>query len=330
LISAVYDYALSRLNELRRRVDEAILLHVIKNVEARWVKKPPAQLEYYPDVCGIDSGYNYAEFRGYALYIVDAVLSAVDRYGSEWFDYEVDVDVVGSTTLESDLTYISTHLEMSLAARNTARCSYILFDGGLLAKYIRLSKAAAEGVGVNRYSPARTLREFLYMIGAHPKKVVFFSKNSSAKDLLGMVKGDVYYIERLTEGATGFTKPFNLESSKMRGVSALASRFREELKNVSGVSLHPYVVYARFDSFKRVYRLEFVAEGDEDANETANRLFKAISAVSVSGYPYQLMRADQLARIGDRDVEKLASILGLSSEPRGREPLEVFAFVRRR
>ncbi|NPA96826.1 MAG: DNA double-strand break repair nuclease NurA [Crenarchaeota archaeon] len=323
MLPQALDKALSSFGSLRSKVDEALVKDQLRRVKWMWLVYTPSASRRLR-VAGIDSGYNFIEYRGYALYVVDAACVSIDSLeGGEEVFGDADTDVISSSFIESELAAYSIAMEIELARRALDSADLVVVDGSLVAKFATLARAAESGFEIERLkgiSFRRVLDELIYLVGLYPSKIVFLAKNTSSKDVLGLVKGDVYYFDRYT-AEVGFSKPVALEDCSSIGSRALGSRMRGEIKRLVGSSASVYVTYARLRDGARVYRLELVVEDGESPRERVKRVVEALSAVEVQGYPYPLLRADQLARVSERDVERVATVLGISRDPVAREIL---------
>jgi len=326
LLPQALDKALSSFGALRSKVDEALVRDQLRRVKWMWLVYTPNPFPKATRVSGIDSGYNFIEYRGYALYVVDAACVTVDvEGGGEEVEGSADTDVISSSFIESELAAYSISMEIELARQALRSSDLVVVDGSLVAKFATLARAAELGLEIEKLkgvSFRRVLEELIYLVGLYPSKIAFLAKNTSSKDVLGLVKGDVYYFERYTS-EIGFSKPLALEECSSIGSRALGSRIRGEIKRLVGIGASVYVTYARLREGGRVYRIEFVVEDGESARERAKSIVDALAMVEVGGYPYPLLRADQLARVSERDVEKVATVLGIASDPMAREGLWV-------
>ena len=328
MLPQTLDRALSMFGTLRSKIDEVLLVDTVRRIRSAWVRYTPRDNPYLRrvSVAGIDSGYNYAEYRGYALYVVNAVWVAIGSGGEELADGLVDIDISSSTALEYELSILSIAMEIEAMKRVLSDVDIVLVDGSLVAKFYRLLRAGEEGLdglGMSKARPGTYMKELLYTLALHPTKIFFLSKNTNSKDVLGLVKGDLYYFERYTEGCAGYSKPLLLEESSQRGTANLAKVFRRLVKDVVGTEVLPVVTYVRLEPFARVYRLEFVVERGEDVDSRVRYFMDSINPYTVAGYPYPLMRADQLARVSDADLERIKAVLGIVGDPYAREPLAV-------
>ncbi len=322
------DRALSMFGAIRSKIDEVLLVDGVRRVQSLWIGYVPKYNPYLRrlSIAGIDSGYNYAEYRGYALYVANVVWVIIGGDKGEIADGFADIDVSSSTMLEHELSILSITMEIEAVKRVLDRADLVLVDGSLVAKFYRLLRARDEGLdilGSKKVSLREAMNELLYAVALYPGKVVFLSKNSNAKDVLGLVKGDVYYFERYTDGVPGYSRPLLLEESSQRGSATLARVLKHSIKDVVGLDATPVATYIRLEPFARVYRLEFVAERDDDPETRVRYVMDALSLYTIAGYPYPLMRADQLAKVSDTDLERIRAVLGIVSDPYSREPLAV-------
>ncbi|HDI02326.1 MAG TPA: DNA double-strand break repair nuclease NurA [Ignisphaera sp.] len=326
MLPQTVDKALTMFGVLRSKIDESLLIDGIRKIRSLWKVHRPNLNPYVKKVSigAVDSGYNYTEYRGYALYVVNAVWIAIEQGIGEAADGIVDIDVSSSSSLELELSILSIAMELEAAKKILDRVDILLIDGSLIAKFFRLLRAKDQIFDIfieKKLSLQDILRELIYLSTLYSKKVVFISKNSNAKDVLGYVKGDIYYFERYTEGQPGFSKPMVLEESRQKGTAILAKIFSYSAKDVVGIHAKPVVTYVRLEPFSRVYRIEFVAEEGEDLETRVKYVMDLMSPFILSGYPYPLLRADQLARVSDSDLSRIVTVLGIVSDPYSREPL---------
>ncbi|MEM0027339.1 MAG: DNA double-strand break repair nuclease NurA [Ignisphaera sp.] len=327
MLSNALDFALTYFGAIRSKVDEVISFDVARNVKSMWVFYKGYRNSYQKrhKITAIDSGYNYREFRGYALYIQNTVWVSIDGSSEEISNGVVDIDVISSSNIEYDLSLLSSIREIDFVYQLIQNTDIALIDGSLIAVFSKIRKALFDGgnelVEAKGFNIKDVLNNLLITLSLYPSKVFFISKNSTAKDVLGLVKGDIYYFERYTDGMPGYTKPVDLTNSRHIGIAVAAKTFRQSVKRVTGIDATIYMSYARFEPFSRIYRIEFVGEAGEPVEPRIKHLIDVLSQYIVSGYPYPLMRADQIARVSIGDVERIATVLGISSDPYDREPL---------
>lgn len=324
MITLTLDLALERFGFLRNKVDEVVSVDTLELLRSLWTSYRGRQNPYVRrlSVTGIDSGYNYIEYRGYALYVVNTIAVLVSEDREESSEGWVDVDIVTSPNIEYELSLLAMCMEIESIKKMVSKADLVLVDGSLIAMFSKLYKASMdlglevlENKGIN---VEKILKDLVYTVSIYPKKFVFISKNSNSKDLLGLVKGDIYYIERYTDFEPGYTKPVDLASSRHLGVATAVRLFRHYVKKLTGLDLSVGLTYIRFDSFKRVYRVELALEREEDIDGRVRYIINTLSDINISGYPYPLMRAHDLAKISGRDVERIAILLGIAKDPRDR------------
>ena len=327
MLTQTLDVALAMFSSIRSKIDEVISFDVAKKVKSVWIfyRASPSQYIKRLSLAAIDSGYNYKEYRGYALYIQNTVWVTIDSSGKEVYNGVVDIDVTSVSNIEYELSLLSIIREINAMMNLVSSADLVLVDGSLIATFSKLRKASFESdhelLEAKGFNVSKVLKDLIITLSLYPRKFVFISKNSSAKDLLGLVKGDIYYFERYTDGLPGYTKPVSLTESRQMGIAIAAKSFRSIVKSVTGVDETIYVTYIRFEPYARVYRVELVGESGEPVEPRIKHLIDVLSAYTVSGYPYPLMRADQIARVSNGDLERVATVLGVSMDPYDREPL---------
>lgn len=325
MLTKTLDTALLRFNFLRNKIDETVSNDIIKFVKNTWKYYKNSVNPYIKKlaIVGVDSSYNYIEFRGYALYAVNTVSVILDTKREEYVDGSVDIDIVASSNLDQELSLLSMCMEIESIVRKMNEVDMILVDGSLVAMFSRLYKASmSSGYEVLKHKNInleKIIRELVYAVALNSRKFLFISKNSNSRDLLGLVKGDIYYFERFTNFSSGFSKPIDLTNSQNLGVTSVVQLFKRYVKNLTGLTTSIFLTYVRFEDFSKVYRVEFVSESDDNADEYIKHLLDFLSDIIVSGYPYPLIRAHNLAKISNSDMERIALLLGISKDPRDRE-----------
>lgn len=327
MLTQALDTALTLFGSLRSKVDEVISIDVVKEVKSMWTPYRGGRNPYMKrlSIAAIDSGYNYKEFRGYALYIQNTIWVLIDAKGGEQCNGVVDVDVISTSNIEYELSLLSLVREVDIMTKLVNVADFVLVDGSAIAMFSKIRKALLEGdhelLESKGVKLSDVLKNFLITLSLYPRKFVFLSKNSTAKDVLGFVKGDIYYFERYTEGLPGYSKPLNLAESKHLGIALAAKMYAHAMKNVTGIKTSIYMSYVRFEPYARVYRVELVGELGEPVEPRIRYLIDMLSTATVSGYPYPLLRADQVARVSNSDVERIAAVIGVLEDPYGREPV---------
>ncbi|MCS7111558.1 MAG: DNA double-strand break repair nuclease NurA [Ignisphaera sp.] len=327
MLAQVLDVAVSVFGSLRSKIDEVLAVDNITKIKDLWIPYKGSRNPYLKPytIAAIDSGFNYNEYRGYVLYVLNAVSVIINDFMGEKIDGSVDIDVVSCNNIENELSLLSISMEVKTLTKILHAADIILMDGSLIAIFSKLRRASLEDnhellefKGVNT---SQILKELIYSISIYPRKIIFISKNSNAKDVLGFVKGDIYYFERYTDGLPGHSKPIHLTHSRHLGIQTANRVFRRMVRDVAGIDISIAVSYVRFEPFSRIYRLEIPLEPGEDADTRIKHFMDVVSDFTVAGYPYPLMRADQMARVGLEDINRIAGILGILRDPRAREPL---------
>ncbi len=328
MLTQTLDITLEMYDFIRGKIDENLTIDNIEKIRSLWIPYKPYNNPYLRKksiIAAVDSGYNYIEYRGYALYVVNTVWVKLDPRSGEVVDGFVDMDVVGIPNIEYELSLLSMAMEINAALNIINDVDILLMDGSLIAMFSKLRRASIEQghelLETKKIDISRVLKELIYMVSLNPRKIIFISKNSSARDLLGFVKGDIYYFERYTDGIPGYSKPIDLAYSKHLSIATIARVFKNYSRNITGLSNSIGLSYIRFEPFSRIYRVEFVFEPHESLDDILRSLIEDISESTVQGYPYPLIRADQMARIGFEDIARVAALLGVIEDPRGREPL---------
>uniref|UniRef100_A0A7C5XJP1 DNA double-strand break repair nuclease NurA n=1 Tax=Ignisphaera aggregans TaxID=334771 RepID=A0A7C5XJP1_9CREN len=327
MLTQALDIAMTMSKSIKGKVDEILAIDNIAKIKSLWIPYKGFRNPYLKklSIVAIDSGFNYKEYRGYALYALNVVYVTIDNIKGEEINGFVDIDVVSCSNIENELSLLSVAMEIESMVKVLSLADIILMDGSLIAAFSKLRKASLEDshdlLESKGIESSHILKELIYAISIHPRKIVFISKNSNAKDVLGFVKGDIYYFERYTDGLPGYSKPIQLTYSKHLGMATVTKVFRHVVKNIAGVDISIAVSYVRFEPFSRIYRLELPIEPGEDIDTRIKYILDILSDLTISGYPYPLMRADQIARVGLEDINRISGILGISYDPYAREPL---------
>ncbi len=326
MLAKIFDRVLNSFGYLRSKIDEILLSDAEKRIRSLWRVYRAKHNPYlgFTRIAAVDSGYNILEFRGFALYAVSTVWVLIGEDIGEECDGLIDIDISSSSMLESELSLLSILMEFEAIEKIASRADLVLVDGSLIAKSHRLVKALNDGSELLKekgISVQNIVLDRLTTIFTLSRKIVFLSKNSTSKDILSMVKGDVYYFERYTDGLPGYSSPLYAVHARY-GLTVYIARFLESIsKDRTGVTLKPIIAYVRFTPNARVYRLEILVEDLIEAEDRIKHFMNIIEPFTIEGYPYPLMRADSLARISHHDLEALARILGVAQDPYSREPL---------
>lgn len=230
---------------------------------------------------GIDSSWNKRAFQGIDLYAVDAV--AVDSCNK--ILYKKQDNNIGSGRGEK-LESAAMLMEAEMARMASGDVDIVCVDGSFTSRLIR--------------SSTEFITEMANTVRNHAN-IIFISKTSDTKyqfSDLGSKAGDIYYFNRVAKSA-GFSRP--LEVTERRSNLTITE------------------VYAKLKEATPIIKIEIIRTGvlDSDIKSTLDQ----ISYHSVSGYPYCLKLAHKNCKIGDEDIDRLASIYGLQNEIGARDAL---------
>lgn len=297
MLERLVEEASRRAGEIRRKVSE--IERMAESVSKVWVSYSPRPQGAV--MAGVDSGWNYIRYRGFYLYAISVAYSVLGDGATYSRHPSVEVDVIapgdksGVWSISSELWLRGSRMELRAALEAAKRSELVLMDGSLLAKLV---DATHWGERDGRFLSFRDeLEEASIRLS---DRVVFVSKDTESRLLLEGGLGDLHYLELFTKGP-GFTRPVHKMVSKTRVARRL------EWVTVS---------YARLEEGSPVIRLDLPGSASE---KTIERLLDLMHTVSVDGYPYPLILAHEEARVSHRDIESVASILGLEAWPRSRE-----------
>lgn len=337
MLPETLEIAVRNANRIKTAIDEKIAEERLKLIKELWIDFIPRAKSINICIAGIDSGYNYLEYRGYALYIANATWVGICKGMEELGEQMIDVDILSTTLIEKELDMLTTHMEIEAVEKASKLYDLVLVDGSILVRLNMLMKARGshERYIISRKHPEVNpddLRlKILSTLMRNEGKVIYIAKKSYARDLLGLSKGDIYYFERYTQNP-GFSHP--ILASEFSEIEGEGIRFlgfgpmiMEVRKLLANQGLEPnfdaVVSYVRFDYGGRVYRLEIPIFTTQhiDLIEMVKNAIRNILPVCIQGYPYVLARVDSLVRVSNKDVERVAMIVGLYKEPTSREPL---------
>lgn len=295
-----------RLRAVLRELPPLEILELVQSLWSRYSPRPRLLC-----LAGVDSGYNYAEMRGYTIYMVGgAVVSSCSGV-----DGDLRVGLLSSDRdPEAVMAYEAVGLEVSMIERGSRDEQLVLVDGSLISKIgllLRRARQALENPSAAEDLVARLVRSSLR------GRVVFVSKNSTSRDLISAhlpmgsvsLRSDLYYFDRYTL-EPGYTQPLVLGRGREPGsVSSLIAR----ASRISGEDLLVILSYVRLSAGGALMRLEIPSRSSEDPEEAVRAVIDAISG-DPRGYPVVLKEADRVSRISSADVERLRRLLGLWGE----------------
>lgn len=340
MLSEVYDLALLRAEELRRRAEEEWVSEDV--VKKHWVCYRPTWRKV-AKLCGVDGGRNYEEYRGYVVYVIDA--EAVIYRGEEVEEpvklLEVDVLTPHRYVEERIRTHCEAlELKAGLKALEERGVERVLFDGSLISMLIKpLYAERGRGLpGIEDFihrleelDPAEpriaskelwprlkevyggeTGRALSFLGGVEKllvlkkllevgrEKLVFISKHSRGIDYFNSFKPDLALFQQATK-EVGYSEPSEiLIGSKVKRRLPVHAKFFKSLKLT--------LFYARLAEAGPVLRFEVPKPAGRGMVE---EVLDELSPYVVAGYPYPLSKAHLDVEVGDVEVEKVARILGL-------------------
>ncbi len=167
------------------------------------------------------------------------------------------------------------------------------------------------------------LYDLFYSLDWHPI-IIGVAKTSSDTEIFKASIPDISVFYRFIED-TGYSKPLTVAfESKAKSLSqewefsqVFEKREKQKANALRDVSIKFF--YARYDA-RNISLLE-VYEDPENPSVKPEEILNYLNYLSVNGYPFFLIKADREARITNKDMELIESILGLQRELKGREQL---------
>lgn len=199
----------------------------------------------------------------------------------------VDLHDFGLGYPASELSAMASKMEIQACKESIDQADWVLMDGSLYSQFMtRQTKMTSD------------------IINTMMKKnnVIFISKTSNTKaqfEKFNSIAGDIFYYNHATREA-GFSKLF---TDKKFGKGRIISS-----------------TYARLSDSLPLIKIELLGEGysEDYVKELLDKLYKN----SVGGYPYSLKLAHNNCKITSKDLTKLVSLYGLSTEIGSRDVLE--------
>ncbi len=246
------------------------------------------ELKIEPDECslaGIDSSYNYIPYLGFYLYAVDSV--SVDAEAKFVVEPKKLVGL-GKLVFEESSTLVHDPRYELQSLCLDFECELAL-NSSQRSDMVMIDGSVLARYYDRREKKSKPLYEYAKSLMS-VENIVFIAKTSTSNTILGGNMGDIYY--------------FNSITSK--------SGFSSITYDRAGIT----VFYARLSDFSPCLRFE--VPGRLSERETIDVLRKVCCNV-VGGYPYELLIAHQICKVGDKDMDDIASTLGLEIHTGGRE-----------
>ena len=278
MLREVYLDALRNKEKKVSKIKDANHERIIAEASSRWIPYEPAQQKC--ESAGVDSSWNKRAFQGLNLYVIDAVaVTSANRVLASEFEDEL-VDSARRDSLESKAMMMEASVAQKAAERLEA--DVICIDGSLVAR--------TNGKGLSIAND---------MVKKHGSSV-FISKSSESRaqfGALGSRAGDIYYYNRASSHATGFSTPVEIKSEFAR----------------------IFEVYARLKEHTPMVRIEVLGTASD---QELKGLLDKLSYHSVGGYPYCLKLAHNNCKVSNDDIDKLVSIFSLQHEQGARDALD--------
>ena len=187
---------------------------------------------------------------------------------------------------QSDISSIASKMEVEACEKTVDLTDLVLMDGSLYSQFMTRQSSLTSSI-------VRVMKK--------RGNVVFISKTSNTRaqfEKFGAIAGDIFYYNHATQ-SPGFSKLFKDPSyGKDKIISSTYARLSESLPLI---------------------KIELLGEdySETEIKELLNKLYKN----SVGGYPYSLKLAHNNCKISGKDLAKLVSLHGLSTEIGSREVL---------
>jgi NurA-like 5'-3' nuclease len=277
LLKQVYLDALRTRDQKIARLNDSNYESISKQAATNWIPYQPS-----PHPCrsaGVDSSWNKRAYQGLNLYVIDAVAvsSSNELIASEY------VDEIAESARNESLEKKAMEMEALVTkhAIESKNADIICVDGSIIARLYKKGADAAIGEA-KKYTDS-----------------IFVAKSSESRAQLGPLgsrAGDIFYYNRVSKAAAGYSTPFEL--------------------------ITPYgpicEVYARLRDGTSMVRIETLKHSsDQEIREVLDML----SHHSVAGYPYCLKLAHNTCKVSDSDIDRVASIFHLQNEHGARDAL---------
>ncbi|MFB5631183.1 MAG: DNA double-strand break repair nuclease NurA [Nitrosopumilaceae archaeon] len=198
-----------------------------------------------------------------------------------------DLHDFGLGNTESDISSMASKMEIQACGESIDISDLVLMDGSLYSQFMTRQSSL---IGT------------LLKVMKKNHNVVFVSKTSNTRaqfEKFNSIAGDIFYFNHATN-TPGFSKLF--KDPKYGKDKVISS------------------TYVRLSDSLPLIKIELLGDtySEEEIKTLLNKLYKN----SVGGYPYALKLAHNNCKITGRDLAKLVSLHGLSTEIGSREVLE--------
>ncbi len=279
MLNSVYKEAIKNRDNVMSVLKGPKFELIIQRAKQNWIEYKPKKQD--AALAGIDSSFNSTKFQGMELWVVTAV------------SVKSDGEVISSDhkqglgKAESDLSKLSSRMEIEACKKTLDLVDLVLMDGSLYSQF--MTRQPALSAAITRIMTKKS-------------NVLFVAKTSNTDvqfSDLGSKAGDIFYYNHATK-APGFSKIYS------------DRKFGKD-KTISSI-------YARLSDSTPLIKIELLG-GNHTEDEVKSVLDK-LCKNSVGGYPYALKLAHNNCKISGNDLAKLVSLYGISNEIGAREVLE--------
>lgn len=279
MLNSVYKEAIKNRDSIMSVLKGPKFEQIIQRARQNWIEYRPKKQNSV--LAGIDSSFNSTKFQGMELWVVTAVSVKSD---GEMLSSD---HKQGLGKAESELSKISSRMEIEACKKTADLVDVVLMDGSLYSQF--MTRQPALSAAITR-------------IMTRKNNVFFVAKTSNTDSQfsdLGSKAGDIFYYNHATT-SPGFSKIH------------IDPKFGKD-KIISSI-------YARLSDSTPLIKIELLGDTytDDDIRSLLDRLYKN----SVGGYPYALKLAHNNCKISGNDMAKLVSLYGISNEIGSREVLE--------
>lgn len=310
-------------------------------------------------VAGVDGSINYKEYKGFVIYAVDAECVSIAENNLYVVAEAGDVDVLVPYWLPSErIKLYMSILELRTTLYTLENLDgLVLLDGTFSSLLVRpvpftrpgpdirqeiervyipdliesieptilgvVSKALSEEIyeGFKHLNESEAQAACFYieyieyltllksLLEKYGDRVIAIAKNSQSRRLFKFYQSDIAVLERITRGP-GYIREEPISIKALKRALPIYREFFAE------VVISPY--YVRLADGGPVLKVEFPSVVSE---AKVLDVFRTLSAISVEGYPYPLMRAHRDSLISDKDMESISRMLSVYWARTGREHL---------
>lgn len=304
MLDSLYEEALKKREKIIAEIEEFNSLDI--DIADYWNFKYVEPSNEDIKIAAGDGSYSHKKFLAFNLYAVAALAIIYDGKNLEEIE-KVELDTAEHHKFFTDKLRAKMsifEINNAVSAINDYGVNYFLIDGSLFGDLIRpipkdkdLKDLALENLD--------NIHKFL----KHRKKIIAISKTSSSNDVFHSNYPDMSIFERLNK-TEGYSNPIykNL-SSEMK--------FEFPIHNTFFRSFEFTIFYLRLDDYKNILKVELPYKADKKQIE---EIISIIKRESIEGYPYLLKKAHKGVVIKNKNIDELATIIGLY-EKSGREML---------